>query len=125
MITQPKLLIRPAAERFHSERNWLDSRHTFSFADHHDPKWIGFEPLLVINDDSIGAGQGFGMQPHRDMEIITLMVDGQINHQDSMSHSEVLRSGEVQRIIAGTGIVHSEMNRGDTPCRLLRAGLNL
>ena len=118
MKTQPELLIRPSAERFHSKRDWLDSWHTFSFAGHHDPNWMGFGPLLVINDDTIAAGQGFGMHPHRDMEIITVMVDGQINHLDSMGHSEVLRAGEVQRMSAG--IVHSEMKTGDTPCRLLQ-----
>ena len=82
MTTQPKLLIRSEAERFHSERDWLDSRHSFTFADHHDPKWMGFGPLLVINDNTIATGRGFGMHPHREMKIITVMVDGQINHQD-------------------------------------------
>ena len=119
-MTQPNLLIRPAAERFHSQRDWLESWHTFSFSNHFDPAWTGFGPLLVINDDTIAAGQGFGMHPHRDMEIITVMVEGQINHQDSMGHAEVLRAGEVQRMSAGTGIVHSEMNRGQSPCRLLQ-----
>ncbi len=118
MKAQPELLIRPSAERFHSKRDWLDSWHTFCFAGHHHPNWMGFGPLLVINDDTIAAGQGFGMHPHRDMEIITVMVDGQINHLDSMGHSEVLRAGEVQRMSAG--IVHSEMKTGDTPCRLLQ-----
>ena len=119
-MTQPNLLIRPAVERFHSQRDWLDSWHTFSFAGHHDSNWMGFGPLLVINDDTIAAGEGFGMHPHRDMEIITVMVEGQINHQDSMGNAEVLRAGEVQRMSAGTGIVHSEMNRGELPCRLLQ-----
>ena len=119
-MSQTELLIRPSAERFHSRLSWLDSRHTFSFANHFDPAWTGFGPLLVINDDVIAAGEGFGMHPHRDMEIITVMVDGQINHQDSMGHAEVLRAGEVQRMSAGTGIVHSEMNKGDKPCRLLQ-----
>ena len=119
-MTQPNLLIRPAAERFHSQRDWLDSWHTFSFAGHHDSNWMGFGPLLVINDDTIAAGEGFGMHPHRDMEIITVMVEGQINHQDSMGNAEVLRAGEVQRMSAGTGIVHSEINKGPSPCRLLQ-----
>ena len=119
-MTQPNLLIRPAVERFHSQRDWLDSWHTFSFAGHHDSNWMGFGPLLVINDDTIAAGEGFGMHPHRDMEIITVMVEGQINHQDSMGNAEVLRAGEVQRMSAGTGIVHSEMNKGESPCRLLQ-----
>ncbi|MFM7675219.1 MAG: pirin family protein [Synechococcus sp.] len=114
------LVFRPAAERFHSRLRWLDSWHTFSFANHYDPAWLGFGPLLVINDDTIAAGQGFGMHPHRDMEIITVMVEGQLNHRDSMGHAEVLRAGEVQRMSAGTGVVHSEMNEGDVPCRLLQ-----
>ena len=70
---------RPAAERFHSQFDWLDSWHSFSFAGHHDPAWMGYGPLLVINDDTVAAGKGFGMHPHRDMEIITVMVQGQVN----------------------------------------------
>ena len=112
--------MRPAAERFHSKRNWLDSWHSFSFAHHHDPDWVGFGPLRVINDDVIAAGQGFGMHPHHDMEIITVMVEGQLNHHDSMGNSGVIRAGDVQRMSAGTGIVHSEVNEGDQPCRLLQ-----
>jgi hypothetical protein len=118
--TQARLVFRPAAERFHSQLDWLDSWHTFSFANHVDPAWMGFGPLRVINDDTIAAGRGFGMHPHRDMEIITVMVEGQLNHRDSMGHAEVLRAGEVQRMSAGTGVVHSEMNEGDGPCRLLQ-----
>ena len=114
------LLFRPAAERFHSQLDWLDSWHTFSFSSHYDPAWMGFGPLRVINDDTIAAGRGFGMHPHRDMEIITVMVQGQLNHRDSMGHAEVLRAGEVQRMSAGTGVVHSEMNEGGQPCRLLQ-----
>jgi redox-sensitive bicupin YhaK (pirin superfamily) len=113
-------VIRPAAERFHSSHDWLDSWHSFSFAGHHHPDWMGFGPLRVINDDLIAAGRGFGMHPHRDMEIITVMIEGQINHRDSMGNSGVIRAGEVQRMSAGTGIVHSEINEGDTPCRLLQ-----
>ncbi len=111
---------RPAAERFHSQRGWLDSWHSFSFAGHDDPDWRGFGPLLVINDDRIDAGQGFGMHPHRDMEIITVMVEGILNHRDSMGHGASLRAGEVQRMGAGSGIIHSEMNGGSEPCRLLQ-----
>jgi redox-sensitive bicupin YhaK (pirin superfamily) len=114
------LLHRPAAERFHSQLDWLDSWHTFSFSSHFDPAWMGFGPLRVINDDTIAAGQGFGMHPHRDMEIITVMVEGQLNHRDSMGHGAVLRAGEVQRMSAGSGIVHSEINAGEGPCRLLQ-----
>ena len=113
-------LLRPAAERFHSQLDWLDSWHSFSFSSHYDPAWMGFGPLRVINDDVIAAGRGFGMHPHRDMEIITVMVEGELHHRDSMGHSEVLRAGEVQRMSAGTGVVHSEINGGDQPCRLLQ-----
>ena len=111
---------RPAAERFHSQLDWLDSWHSFSFSSHYDPAWMGFGPLRVINDDTIAAGRGFGMHPHRDMEIITVMVEGELHHRDSMGHAEVLRAGEVQRMSAGTGVVHSEINGGDQPCRLLQ-----
>jgi redox-sensitive bicupin YhaK (pirin superfamily) len=114
------LVFRPAAERFHSQIDWLDSWHSFSFSNHYDPAWMGYGPLRVINDDTIAAGRGFGMHPHRDMEIITVMVEGQLNHRDSMGHAEVLRAGEVQRMSAGTGVVHSEINQGGTPCRLLQ-----
>lgn len=116
----PKLVWRGASERFQSRNDWLDSRHTFSFAGHHDPAWMGFGPLRVINDDTIAAGQGFGMHPHRNMEIVTVMVTGQLNHRDSMGHSAVLQAGDVQRMSAGTGIVHSEINQGAGPCRLLQ-----
>ncbi|MDM7953981.1 MAG: pirin family protein [Cyanobium sp. CZS 25K] len=114
------LVFRAAGERFHSQLDWLDSWHSFSFSHHHDPAWMGFGPLRVINDDTIAAGRGFGMHPHRDMEIVTVMVEGQLNHRDSMGHSEVLKAGEVQAMSAGTGVVHSEMNLGDRPCRLLQ-----
>jgi redox-sensitive bicupin YhaK (pirin superfamily) len=114
------VVVRPAAERFHSRFDWLESWHSFSFAHHHDPEWMGFGPLRVINDDTIAAGRGFGLHPHRDMEIVTVMVEGQLNHRDSMGHSEVLRAGEVQAMSAGTGVVHSEMNLGDRACRLLQ-----
>jgi len=114
------LVFRRAAERFHSQLDWLDSWHSFSFSSHVDPAWMGFGPLRVINDDTIAAGRGFGMHPHRDMEIITVMVEGQLNHRDSMGHAEVLRAGEVQRMSAGSGVVHSEVNEGEQSCRLLQ-----
>ncbi|MFN9621649.1 MAG: pirin family protein [Cyanobacteriota bacterium] len=117
------LVFRPAADRFHSRLDWLDSWHTFSFASHLDPAWMGFGPLRVINDDTIAPGRGFGMHPHRDMEIITVMVEGELHHQDSMGHSAVLRAEEVQRMSAGSGLVHSEINAGDRPCRLLQIWL--
>ena len=120
MTTSSGLSFRPAAERFHSQLDWLDSWHSFSFSSHYDQAWMGYGPLRVINDDTIAAGTGFGMHPHRDMEIITVMLEGQLNHCDSMGHDEVLRAGEVQRMSAGTGVVHSEINQGDKPCRLLQ-----
>ena len=116
----PTVVFRPAAERFHSRLDWLDSWHSFSFAGHVDPNWMGFGPLRVINDDTIAAGKGFGMHPHRDMEIITVMVDGELSHRDSIGHSAVIHAGEVQRMSAGTGITHSEINQGTEPCRLLQ-----
>ncbi|WP_338442106.1 pirin family protein [Synechococcus elongatus IITB4] len=117
-LTTP--LFRPAADRFHSQIEWLDSWHSFSFGSHYDPAWMGFGPLRVINDDTIAAGKGFGMHPHRDMEIVTVMVEGELTHQDSMGNREVLRAGEVQRMSAGTGVVHSEVNASDRPCHLLQ-----
>jgi redox-sensitive bicupin YhaK (pirin superfamily) len=120
MTTSSGLVFRPASERFHSQLDWLDSWHSFSFSSYYDPAWMGYGPLRVINDDTIAAGTGFGMHPHRDMEIVTVMVEGQLNHCDSMGHAEVLRAGEVQRMSAGTGVVHSEINQGDKPCRLLQ-----
>ena len=119
-VNTPSLLMRPAGERFHSQLDWLDSWHSFSFAGHHDPAWMGFGPLRVINDDTIAAGQGFGMHPHSDMEIITVMVEGALTHADSMGNSAVLQAGEVQRMSAGSGIVHSEINQTGAPCRLLQ-----
>jgi quercetin 2,3-dioxygenase len=113
-------LLRPAGERFHSRLDWLDSWHSFSFGEHHDPAWMGFGPLRVINDDTIAGGCGFGLHPHRDMEIITVMVEGELEHRDSLGHSERLRAGEVQRMSAGTGVLHSERNPTDQSCRLLQ-----
>ena len=116
----PTLVFRPAQERFHSVRDWLESWHSFSFAGHHDPNWMGFGPLLVINDDTISAGRGFGMHSHRDMEIITVMIEGELQHQDSAGNSGVIEAGDVQRMSAGTGIMHSEINASAQPCRLLQ-----
>jgi len=120
LASHPGLVLRPAAERFRSSHGWLESWHSFSFAGHDHPAWRGFGPLLVINDDRVAAGRGFGMHPHRDMEIITVMVEGVLHHRDSMGHHEALRAGEVQRMSAGSGIVHSEMNEGSESCRLLQ-----
>jgi hypothetical protein len=119
-FNQAGLTYRPAADRFHSQNPWLDSWHSFSFAGHYDPEWCGFGPLRVINEDRIQAGNGFGMHPHADMEIITVMLAGELRHQDSIGHSESLRCGEVQRMSAGSGIVHSETNSSTAPCHLLQ-----
>lgn len=112
--------IRPASERFHTKLDWLDSWHSFSFGNHFDPKWVSFGPLLVINDDTVSPRSGFGMHPHRDMEIITIMVNGELQHSDSMGNTELLRLGEVQRMSAGKGLVHSEQNASDSVCRFLQ-----
>ena len=106
--------LRRSGERGHGRHGWLDARHTFSFADYHDPAWMGFGPLRVMNEDRVAPGRGFGTHPHRDMEIVTVVLEGALQHRDSMGHEAVLRPGEVQRITAGTGIEHSEVNPSTT-----------
>ncbi len=113
-------VFRPSKERFHSVNDWLDSWHSFSFAGHHHPEWMRFGPLRVINDDTIAAGRGFGMHSHRDMEIITVMIEGELQHQDSAGNNCVIQAGDVQRMSAGTGIMHSETNESSQACRLLQ-----
>jgi redox-sensitive bicupin YhaK (pirin superfamily) len=114
------ITLRPSDARGHADHGWLQARHSFSFADYWDPRYTGWGNLRVLNEDRIAPRTGFGMHGHRDMEIITIVLAGVLTHRDSLGHRAVIRAGDVQRMSAGRGIRHSEVNEGPDPVHLLQ-----
>lgn len=113
--------LRRSKDRGHANHGWLKARHSFSFADYYDPKWMGFRTLRVINEDQVQPGMGFGTHPHRDMEIITYILSGSLQHRDSMGNGRIIQTGDVQYMAAGSGVQHSEFNPSPTePVHLLQ-----
>src|SRR5688572_28905335 len=121
---QPTVVKRPAAARGKTELGWLHSRHSFSFGSYFDPDHMGFRSLRVINDDVVEAGQGFGEHPHRDAEIFSYVINGELEHKDSMGNGRVIKAGDLQYMSAGRGVVHSEFNpSADRPVHFLQIWL--
>src|SRR3954451_1720754 len=120
----PTVTKRLANDRGQSELGWLHSRHTFSFGNYFDPDHMGFRSLRVINDDVVDAGQGFGEHPHRDAEIFSYVIDGELEHKDSMGNGRIIKAGDLQYMSAGRGVVHSEFNPSpDRPAHFLQVWL--
>lgn len=115
------ITLRPSQERGHFNYEWLDTYHTFSFSDYHEPRHMAFRTLRVINEDRVAPGQGFATHSHRDMEILTYILSGQLQHRDSMGNTSIIRAGEIQKMSAGSGVTHSEFNPSETePVHLLQ-----